>query len=103
MSDALTDLQAALKAFKDKIQTDSLAVAAKVQEAKATLDSVSGEQSKLAAMAALAAGIDTLQKGEAVVAATSTAKWKEYFWIAGGVAVVVVVGVAAVYWKHITG
>lgn len=103
MSDALTDLQAALKAFKDKIQTDSLAVAAKVQEAKATLDSVSGEQSKLAAMAALAAGIDTLQKGEAVVAATPTAKWKEYFWIAGGAALVVVAGVVAVYWKHLFG
>lgn len=88
MSDALSDLQTAFKAFRDRVTADALAVDTKVRDARAVLDSVTGEQAQHAAMVALAGVIDTAMKGEALVSKTPAPTFRK--WVIGaGVALAV--------------
>lgn len=89
----------ALKAFQDAaaslklaVTTDKLALDAKVREAKAVLDSVTGEQAQHTAMVVLADSIDLLTRGEAAVSKASPTTVRAYVY---GSASVILAGLAA--------
>jgi hypothetical protein len=95
MSDAVKQFQDAFGVFQKTVEADALAVAAKVRDAKAVLDSATGEQSQHAAMVALASVIDTAMRGEAFVSKTPPSTFRKYVIGAGAAVAVGAVGVGA--------
>lgn len=99
-ADALKTFQDAATGLRSAVTADKLALDQKVQAAKAVLDSVTGEQSKHAALVVLADSVDLLSRGEAAVAGASATTVRAWVY---GTAGVVLLGLAAAakFWLHL--